>query len=358
VDFLFQRLLKKKLESLEFLDNPTSDSMSYSMEQLYVLGAINTKKVSNLGMIMSSCRMKLSHIRMILSGYVYKVYIPDLVIIGIGLLHKQTIIEDGKLYTLNNELLFKSTKISNTVIADEFIELLLLWDMFQNQPVKDTKKWCKENGLSYVGIMDWIAGVDELLFKLNEMGFNIKVNLSLLSCKSDAEFVESISNIKRCILEGFKLNVATLNGDDYVSNRYKFKIKSWSPLLKVGNTPNHIIYDDTIMLYNKKLKTYVISVGCISVLDGWIAKEYDDRFTSARIFDMSKGGIKQPKSDKLWEYKKATSIVPIKENPVKPNDKFVDMYEEKILAYTTGGYQDIESVKGGGNKKIMVFDVF
>ena len=343
---------------LEFLDNPSADSMSYSMEQLYTLGAINTTKVTDLGILMSSCRMKLSHIRMILSGYVYGVYIPDLVIIAVGLLNKPTIIEDGKLYTLNNEILFKSTKISNNAIADEFIELLFLWNMFKSKfPIDNAKKWCKDNGLSYSGIMDWIANVDELLIKLNEMGFNIKANLSLLDSKADVEFVESVSNIKRCVLEGFKMNVATWDGETYVSNRYKFKIKSWSPLLKVGNIPNTIIYDDTIMMYNKKSKSYSITVGSISVLDGWIATEYDDRFTSARVCE-----VNNSVSGNLWEYKKAVSIIPIKENPIKPNI-FTQMYEEKLLSYSIikGGYEDVEMEKNGGdsdigNKKIMVFE--
>lgn len=355
--------IEKTLGKLEFLDNPSSDSMSYSMEQLYVLGAINTKKVSDLGIIMSSCRMKLSHIRMILSGYVYGIYIPDLVIIAMGLLNKVSIIEDGKLYTLNNEILFKSTsksstKISNNAIADEFIELLFLWDIIQSKfPINKAKKWCKDNGLSYSGIMDWVSSVDELLIKLNEMGFNIKNNISLLNCKTDDEFVESITNIKRCILEGFKMNVATWNGENYISNRYKIQIKSWSPLLKVGNTPNTIIYDDTIMMYNKKSKSYLITVGSISVLDGWIAKEYDDRFTSARICNEKSNG-------NLWEYKKAVSIIPVKENPVKPIDSFTHLYEEKLLSYSIikGGYEDTESLERIGghdnhNKKIYVFEI-
>jgi HrpA-like RNA helicase len=343
--------IENVVRSLEFLDNPSSDSMNYSMEQLYILGAVNTKKVTDLGIIMSSCRMKLSHIRMILSGYVYGVYIPDLIIIAVGLLNKPSIIEDGKLYTLNSEILFKSTKISNNAIADEFIELLFLWDMFQTKfPIDKSKKWCKDNGLSYSGIMDWIAGVDEMLIKLSEMGFNIKMNLSLLHCKTDLEFVESISNIKRCILEGFKMHVATWDGENYVSNRYKFKVKSWSPILKVGNTPNLIIFDDTIMMYNKKLKSYTITVGSISVLDGWIAKEYDDRFTSARICESS-----DKEQGNLWEYKKATSIVPVKENPVKPNEIFEKLYEEKILNYSIikGGYEDADVHHL--NKKIQVF---
>lgn len=350
--------IETTLESLEFLDNPSSESMHYAMEQLYVLGAVNTKNISKLGVIMSKCRMKLPHIRMILSGYLYKVYIPDLVIIAMGLLNKSTIIEDGKLYTLNNEILFKSTKVPSVVIADEFIELLFLWNIFQSQlPIENAKKWCSKNGLSYSGIMDWISSVDEMLCKLNEMGFNIKENLSLLDSKTDPEFVESISNIKRCILEGFKLHVATWNGEDYISNRYKYKIKSWSPLLKIGNTPTYIIYDDTIMMYNKKMKTYVVSVGSISVLDGWIAKEYDDRFTSARIIAESSTSESDIKN--LWEYKKATSIVPIKENPIKSSELFTNMYEEKILSYSSikGGYQDQDIVEGGHDKKIMVFEL-
>ena len=372
--------IEKVVQHLEFLDNPAADSMNYSMEKLYILGAINSEGVTDLGKIMSSCRMKLSHIRMILSGYVYNVYIPDLIIIALGILNKQNIIEDGKTYTLNNELLFKSaklTKVPHTVVADEFIEMLFLWNIIQtklsSRNVKDSanidsfKKWCSKNGLSYSGIMEWISDFDDMLYKMDDMGFNVHRNISLLDSKVDKEFVETISNIKRCILEGFKLHVATWNEDlsCYISNRHKIKIKSWSPLLKVGNTPNRIIYDDTIMLYNKKSKTYVISVGCISVLDGWIAQEYDDRFTAARVIE-SQGSRRSSDAEKtmkdIWYYKQATSIIPTKESPIQPNDLFAELYEEKILSYSmiTGGYQEAtsqssEKVGGNSTKKIMVF---
>jgi ATP-dependent helicase HrpA len=355
------------LGKIDFLDMPSPDSILYSMEQLFTLGAVNLKEVTELGKIMATSRLKLNQIRTILSGYVFKVNVVDLITIISGLINKRLVIEDSKLYNENLGTKFlKQTPVTfklsvldkkydkfRLAVADEFIEMLFLWEEFQNasESPLESKKWCDKLGLSYDGFMEWVNLRDEIILKLEEVGFKTNNNIPLLDCKSEDEFVETIRNIKRCIHEGFKLNTATWNEtiQSYVSERHKFKIKSWSTLLTDAH-PNYIIYDDVIMMYNSKSKIYSLTANNISVMDGWIAKEYDSRTVSVAAVNV-KSNIKN-----MWAYKNMLAIKPIHESPVESNPEIEKSRESEVLKYSvvTGGYQkQTQNISTG--KKIMVF---
>lgn len=366
------------LENIEFLDTPSSDSLTYSMEQMYVLGSINRTQITELGEIMASMRLKLPYIRMILAGYFYNVNIVDLITIATGLLSSRDIIGDNKLYTstLGSKFLkqlpikFKSKTIdkaydkSRYAIADEFIEFVFILNAFVTKlidtenDVKKMRVWCESIGLNYVGIMIWISTRDELIFKMKELGFNVFQNVPVLGSTSEKEFIESIRNIKRCIYEGFKLQIATWNESTkmYVSDRHKFKVKSWSPLLGDGYCPNYIIFDSTFMSYNSKSKSYSVSVSRISVMDGWISQEYDTRFTAPTTTYLSKPPTLN--KDNIWEYKKITTTKLTNDNPLVVSKDIEKTYDEELLRYSAvvGGW--VKAIKWGGYKepqKIWVF---
>lgn len=354
------------LTKIDFLDMPSSDSILYSMEHLFTLGAINLDKVTELGEIMATSRLKLNQIRTILSGYVFGVNLVDLITIISGLINKRLVVEDSRLYndnlgskflkqtpvTFKLSVLDKKYENLRLAVADEFIEMLFLWDEFQvesNTPA-DSKKWCLKTGLSYDGFMEWINLRDELILKLEELGFKTNNDIPLLDCKTEDEFIETIRNIKRCIHEGFKLNVATWNESiqSYVSDRHKFRVKSWSTLL-ADSHPNYIMYDDVIMMYNAKSKIYSLTANNISVMDGWIAKEYDPRTVTTTTVEV------KPNMKNLWAYKSILAIKPIHESPVESNPEIEKSRESEILNYSmvTGGYQ--AQNQSSTVKKIIVF---
>lgn len=354
------------LTKIDFLDMPSSDSILYSMEQMFTLGAVDLEKVTELGEIMATSRLKLNQIRTILSGYVFNVNLVDLITIISGLLSKRFVIEDPRLYNDNlgskflkqTPVAFKLTILDKKyekfrlAVADEFIEMLFLWDEFKNESNTsvDAKSWCDKVGLNYDGFMEWINLRDELVLKLEESGFKTDNGISLLDCKTEEEFIETIRNIKRCIHEGFKLNVAVWNESiqSYVSERHKFRIKSWSTLLSDSH-PNYIMYDDVIMMYNSKSKIYTLTANNISVMDGWIAKEYDSRTVASTTVNV-KSDMKN-----LWAYKNILAIKPIHESPVESNPEIEKTRDVEILKYSmvSGGYQ--KQIQGGSTKKIIVF---
>lgn len=354
------------IKKLDLLDTPSTDSINYSVEQMYVLGVVDINNITQLGTVMSSLRLKLPYAKMILCGYVFNVNVIDLITIATGLLNKRVFIEDARLYSeslgekflkelpikFKHNTLDKKYKNSKMAIADEFIELLLLYNEFSE--VKDKKTWCSDFGINYDGMMDWILFRDELIFKFEESGFKTSNTIPLLHATEEVEFIENIRNIKRCIYEGFKLNTATWNSSlqTYVSY-HKFKINSWSPLIKSGNIPNLIIFDDCTMLYSSRSQIYSANVSNISVMDGWIASEIDSKFVST--LTTADGGTMQ----NLWKYKQVNGILPIKENPVLVIDEVDKLYEDELMKYSMvkGGYElEQENIKkGGAPHKILVF---
>lgn len=350
-------------DKFDLLDTPSTDSILYSVEQMYTLGVIDLHEVTPLGVVMSSLRLKLPYAKMVISGFAFDVNLIDLITIATGLMNKRMVIADGKLYSENLGVKFLTeipskfkhhkldSKYKNTkmAIADEFIEMLFLYNEFIH--TSKPRKWCEDMGLSYSGFMDWILFRDELIFKMEEGGFKTNNAIPLLKSVEEMEFIETVRNIKRCIYEGFKLNIATWNNtlQSYVSY-HKFQIKSWSPLLRGGNIPNTIIFDECIMLYSSRSGIYSNNVSSISVMDGWISSEIDTKSTSTMT--TSKGG----KMNNLWKFKQVNTIVPHKENPVLVVDDVDKLYEEELLRYSMvkGGYDIPQPPKKGGSKKVKI----
>ena len=109
------------------------------------------------------------------------------------------------------------------------------------------------------------------------------------------------------------------------------------------------------MMYNTKTQLYTLSVNHVSVMDGWIAKEYESRLLSSHPLPTeSEPGLKN-----LWAYKQMGSIKPIRENPVENIPDVEKSYEEELLKYSVvvGGYvpEEPEIVGGDVHKKILVF---
>ncbi len=296
------------INDLELLDNPSNIAITSSLEKLYLLGVVYANGYpTQLGLLVNKIRsLSLENIKMILSGYNYGCNISDLITIACFIqTSKQTIIL-SKFKSFNGQ--FESSSDlkninllkSRLFISCEFIDFLLFFYslkniiMSSNNDIDTIKEFCLQNQVNYNGIMTFIENRDEIirdfLFNMNMNPFaNSHINVyNLLNSYNTnqnlfEESIEEIIKIKKCIYEGYKLNVATYNIEKnvYISNFNGHQIEANSYLLKnfpllnsgkkfIDTKPKHIIYDSLIIKQNFNSEYTFSIANCVSILSGYI----------------------------------------------------------------------------------------
>lgn len=336
-----QDIAKKEVDILNFdiLDIPSADNLHYSLEKLFVLGAINSNCIPTaVGFIMKKIRfISIESIRMILSGYAWEAPIIDLITISAFLNakkndiflkdeNKNLVIEKARrrgVFTAYPEGLDYSSEESKSdkkkkekpkydsyldfktqlLISDEFINYMFIYYYFNKElrkqvseseesinvdVIDNLKEWCKYNGLEYAKIMDVFNIRDEIIESLAQTGLNPYQNNSkslmhLLDSFQNLEtdtLLDYAKNIKQCIFEGYKLNIAVWDSVQkaYITRKTHIKLNIESSLIytkyeihKFGdNNPKYIVYDKLTYLMNGKTNLYEPNISNISVLDGYI----------------------------------------------------------------------------------------
>jgi hypothetical protein len=161
-------------------------------------------------------------------------------------------------------------------------------------PINKIKEFCELHQVNYGGMMTFLENRDEItrdfLFNMNMDPYaNSHIDLhNLLNTYNTnqnlfEESIEEIIKIKKCIYEGYKLNVATYDKEKetYISNHngYKIDVNTYLlrnlPYLKNGerfidNKPKHILYDSLVIKANMDNEyTFTVS-NAVSVLSGYI----------------------------------------------------------------------------------------
>lgn len=326
-DDLFENLINKKnkynnikflkninIYKLDLLDNPSHISINNALSKLYNFGLIFANGYpTKLGLLINKIRnISIENAIMILSGFQNNSNILDLVTIAAyNSMQKNKLIlnrfksfnsqfeTDKKLKDID---LYNYNKLKTRLfISCEFIDFLLFFYKFQQiieiykNDVKKIQEFCFDNKVNYIGLMQLIEIRDEILkdlifnMNINPM-INSHINLyTLLNSynKNDNLFIEAIEEIikiKKCIYEGFKLNIAFYNEE---KNKYFIKntnkeliIDSYLtrnlPLFNSGKhfetkKPNVILFDSLIIKKNSDNNNYEFTVGnSISILSGYI----------------------------------------------------------------------------------------
>ena len=182
-------------------------------------------------------------------------------------------------------------------ISCEFIDFLLFFNSFQELLLINFDKivvihqFCINNHIIYSELMKLIEIRDEIIkdltfnMNLNPMTNN-HINLSALLNSSNTfnEAVEMIINIKKCLYDGFKFNIAIYNKElnKYIIKNTQFEINTNSyltknlPILESGkkfeiNKPPVILFDSSIIKNNPEINNYQFYIAnSISVLSGYI----------------------------------------------------------------------------------------
>ena len=308
-----------QLSLVTFMQSPAADSYKYSLEKLRVLGFIDHQyNVTIFGWYASKFRkINIENARMILAGYHHGANILDLITITCFLQvgHKLGIKRNK--YEPRNPLGVPKAEVNmyyNLLIADEFIEYLFIWNDFMafideiadnlkfkknNRPsLEKIAEWAEENNFSADALLNIINARDELITDLLNIGLDPfyngygvsrgKYNLNKILRESLVEGMEEVRKLKKCIYEGYRLNLYTWNEPrrSYVSAINYNPVTLDSKILKgVGG------YKDADIQQTKPQKIIVSSVALrpssmqkgmyefmgtdVSVLDGFVEVDLD-----------------------------------------------------------------------------------
>lgn len=301
------------IQDIDMLDYPAVDSLNYSIEKLFVLGMIDSSyKPTAIGLATTRVtKIPIEITRMILAGYQHGANILDLVTIGAFMyVGKRDYIDTRSKVKYNYETTFKrNTKeleyYNKFFIADDFIESVFIWSDFMDQveimkkklSINHVKNWCKENGLVYEGFLYIIESRDNIITAfIQSIGLDPfwngagiprhQYSLKKFFQSNVYMGLEEIRKLKKCIYEGFRLNMATWNGEknSYILDGCHEKIKVSSDVIKPipshetfsQTRPKKIIVRDISLRQSIFNKMYQYETDRVSVMDGYI--DVDETF--------------------------------------------------------------------------------
>ncbi len=274
---------KIDIKKLPFINPIQYDSIYNSLEKAHILGYLNSDYNLNLLYIFSTYMRKISlkSKRMILSGFIHGAYIIDLISLACLLeLGGWKSINTNKKEPYKLPLKFDNTPAKD-LIKDDFINLILVFNLFKKQLKINKNKllsesiieWCNNNDYNYKTFMYVIELQYEIVNNLLDNNINIQYNSLKLK---DYNLIDIITNnikegeneiikIKKCILDGYRMNLCKYNENEQIYKRFykpipsNIGIHNNNNLIKEEN-PKYIIYDDIVLKYNNKLGNFGITI--------------------------------------------------------------------------------------------------
>jgi len=291
---------KFRAELLDFIEYPSYDGITISIQKLHALGFIDNEYLPTLLGYIGSKLKKLSieTIRLIFAGYQHGAYILDLITIACFLENTNNFSIKKDKYKPRNLLNFdeKENEIYyHSVICDDFIEYLFIWyeymsildiisDNIENTDINYIEimnDWTKKNNFSEEGINSITLLRDEVITDMLSIGLNPyynslgisngKYNLIKILKRSQKEGLDEIKKIKKCIYEGFRMNISIWNETknvyvNQVSNQ-DIEVLSKIPFYN-ENRPKMIVYSN--VMFSKKKAGYKFYADDISVMDNFV----------------------------------------------------------------------------------------
>jgi HrpA-like RNA helicase len=299
---------------LDMLDDPPIDALGFSIEKLFVLGMITCDfEPTIIGLMTNSVsKMAMECTRMMLAGYQYDANIPDLITMAAFITVGSKEYKDSKskkkysyasVFDKNANVLDAYNKL---FIADDFIESVFIWNDFliqielmkNNVSFGHMKTWAESVGLSYQGLLYVVAKRDEIvetfIQKLgvdpfyNGLGLQ-NYNLSEILKKDIQLGVSEITKLKKCIYEGYRLNMASYNTEKktYIIDAINMPVSVSSNVVKQipeystfqQTKPKKIIIGSISLSENSVTGLYQFSSNTASVMDGFV--DIDDTFLTS-----------------------------------------------------------------------------
>jgi hypothetical protein len=220
----------------------------------------------------------------------------------------------GALPPTESEAFFFRTKL---LLADDFIELVLVFDMFMRKldgargDSVAVSQWCKDLGLNFNGLIDLAQRRDAVLGEMVAAGLNPYKNAHRrMAVLSVNEFTDGVCRIKRCLYDGMRARILEWKGEhpsgpgyyslqglkvktpDMFTDEHASRLAALGVLragAQLSAHPQWILTDKIRMALvpmspgdNAQSLMYYASVNRVSVLDGYV--DPDVGFTSPREF--------------------------------------------------------------------------
>jgi len=315
--------------SIDLIDTISPDSIHHALEKLFVLGLYSSSlhSITPLGSFINKFnKFSIESLRMLMSGYFWKVNILDLITIATYLSIGSSSFQLGKtpinwieiykhslpsfLSPINSSAQAQSLFKTKLIISDDFIDGLFLFHAIGNV-IRDSSdsslpslnkngnrsfpklddnfysrlhSWCIANGLNINTINSFIKERDDLIEQMINLELHIFDTGPDILHLNDSDFINYIVKLKHCIYDGFRLNLAIL---DPISNTYKINAGSViTPSLfshkelNISNSekygfslktlPKYILYDNLSLKFNKNTFVYDLKVDRISTMDGFV----------------------------------------------------------------------------------------
>lgn len=305
-----------KLAVYDMLTPPSDDSMNYSLEKLFVLGAIDSSgNITSLGKQMVSFRkINVESCKMILSGIVYGASIKELVCLACLMsVRKSDLLIDKResgVPPYNTGLLFDELYQTNTsqkcdtinynklkaklLIGCEMLELLLIYQRFSSKAgtvsINELREWCVSKGLNHYTLCKVAESINEVYWHLLEQ---LKINAVRMetshtelyqtlkrSSDTNLELIQSTIKLKQCIYEGYKHNLLIWNeAANSFQTQTGLNVVVKSPIVsrlsyqKIGavfdqDRPKMIVYKDLTTIQDRDGR-FVHEASLISIMDGF-----------------------------------------------------------------------------------------
>lgn len=283
--------------TVETIDLFPSISFSSSLSKLYDYGMINsTGNVTEVGKLVNGVyMMSVECVRIILAGYVYGCDPLDLVTIASFItIGKQRIITSKfKHFDISTEIYEEDLDIRSInrlrmrlFVSCDFIEFLIFFYKFKQMmldtggDIEKMELFCSKNNVSLSGMLDVSLFRDDMIASMTDIGVNFHpshdtlwdkfTRASAISSSMD-EFVDIVIRIKKCIYEGFKLNVAKWDGDKYVCQRTGLRIHSDLAIMhalpdmliadrSIDTRPTVIVYDNLIIHKDRTMPKFTCDI--------------------------------------------------------------------------------------------------
>ena len=301
------KLKSINIYNLDLLDKIPYNIVLISLKKLYIMGAIYYNLYpTKTGLIMNMFKkIKIENIKMILSGFNNQANVSDLVTIAAYLEVGKNKIVQSKFKSFNIELdndidecidYYNYNKLKfRLLISCEFIDFLIFFKIFERicykyKNIKKIEEWCDIHKVNYNGLLKVVSIREEIISPtmIFNLGLNPYINnvniLDLLNNNNHFELIEEVKKIKKCIYNGYLLNIATYDeiNNIYISDETGININVNSyltnnfPILNIGedfiqNKPKKIIYDSSILKFdylNNSFEFYIVNA--LSVLDGYL----------------------------------------------------------------------------------------
>ncbi len=267
-----------KYGEFALMDPLPNDSLHYSLRKLYTIGAIKFEGSdivpSELGLMINRFRkVSVENIRMILAGYHYGANILDLVTIS-------ALISSDKIKRRGYKMKEVFTRAEDAIyLNDSFIDLIFLFEDFCscvfNQGIAKAKKFCEDRFVSYEALLNIIDVRDELIEDMvGIVGFDPLYNGLQLEPSKYSLFnilrnsrdigIDEVAKIKRCIYDGYRMNIATYNSQ---SGYYEYLGRAIERPDVIG-TPKYLTFGSMVLMGFKG--KYKYRIDNFSVIDNYI----------------------------------------------------------------------------------------